>query len=110
MFRNSYDVILFLSLMTDESISFFNSCLFTSCYGFSRIKALSAFNEAMSSMKETTEKLVYTTAELLRENQRLKQIMREMYEEVMHVNKKMVVDCEEILHLIKKHQETPGQI
>ncbi|KAM0011409.1 hypothetical protein Hdeb2414_s0022g00611441 [Helianthus debilis subsp. tardiflorus] len=99
MFRNSYDVILFLSLMTDESISFFNSCLFTSCYGFSRIKALSTFNEAMSSMKETTEKLVYTNAELLRENQRLKQIMREM-----------VVDCEELLHLIKKHQETPGQI
>ncbi|KAJ0605024.1 putative plus-end-directed kinesin ATPase [Helianthus annuus] len=87
----------------------FPKTLCTLLFG-ARIKALSAFNEAMSSMKETTEKLVYTTAELLRENQRLKQIMREMYEEVMHVNKKMVVDCEEILHLIKKHQETPGQI
>ncbi|KAJ0786520.1 putative plus-end-directed kinesin ATPase [Helianthus annuus] len=75
-------------------------------------KALSAFDRTLSSLKEMTEKLIYTNAELLRENLRLKQIMRETYEKVMHVNKKMVVDCEEILHLIKKHQEeeTPGQI
>ncbi|KAJ0805644.1 putative plus-end-directed kinesin ATPase [Helianthus annuus] len=64
-------------------------------------KALSAFDQTLSSLKEMTEKLIYTNAE---------QIMRETYEKVMHVNKKMVVDCEEILHLIKKHQETPGQI
>ncbi|MFS7913517.1 putative plus-end-directed kinesin ATPase [Helianthus anomalus] len=78
--RNSYDVILFLSLMTDEPISVFNSCLFTSCYCFTRIKALSDLHEILSSIKEKTEKLVHTNAELMRKNQKLKEIMRETYE------------------------------
>ncbi|MFS7913511.1 putative plus-end-directed kinesin ATPase [Helianthus anomalus] len=81
--RNSYDVILFLSLMTDESISVL-ILVYLHLVIVSQIKALSDLHEILSSIKEKTEKLVHTNAELMRKNQKLKEIMRETYEKEMH--------------------------